>query len=181
MGSGASDSGLDLGCTCRSDNRGWSFFFFFPLVKTLNMLASPLDFFSFFFADSPSPSGASGDGIRSSEEASDMEVSDSASDVERGLGGLPAKSRVPGTDCWPGSPWKKVTIFSITLAQACKSEMGNEDTGSHDVWAPMHSSSKPPAVFLYFLLLKPPETLNTRSPTLPPPCSQLVSLGKEET
>lgn len=40
---------------------------------------------------------------------------------------------------------------------------------------------KAPAVFLYFLLLKPPETLNTRSPTLPPPCSQLVSLGKEET
>lgn len=42
-----------------------------------------------------------------------MEASDSASDVERGFGELPGKFRVPGTDCWPGSPWKKLTIFSI--------------------------------------------------------------------
>jgi hypothetical protein len=63
-----------------------------------------------------------------------MEVSDSASDVERGFWGLTAKFRVPGTDCWPGNPWKKVTIFSITLAQACRLEMGNEDTKGHNVW-----------------------------------------------
>lgn len=63
-----------------------------------------------------------------------MEVSDSASDVERGFWGLPGRSRVPGTDCWPGSPWKKVTIFSITLAQACRLEVEKEDARGHSVW-----------------------------------------------
>lgn len=53
-----------------------------------------------------------------------MEASDSPSDVEGNFCGLPGKLRVSGTDCWPGRPWKKVIIFSITLAQSYKSGLG---------------------------------------------------------
>lgn len=65
-----------------------------------------------------------------------MEASDSLSDTEGNFCGLPGKLRVPGTDCWPGRPWKKVIIFSITLAQSCRFRVGDEGPEVTVGWPP---------------------------------------------
>lgn len=99
MGRGPSSSGCGSALPSGSAELGWAFFFL-PLMKTLNMFARPFGFFFFFFADSfPSRSRAtlaSRGGTRSSEEASDTEVSESPSDVEGNFWGLLGKSGARG-------------------------------------------------------------------------------------
>lgn len=74
---------------------------------------------------------ASRGGTRSSEEASDMEASDSASEVKGNFWGLRGKSRAPGAGCWPVKPCK-VIVFSMTPARACGlARRGNERLSGH--------------------------------------------------